>query len=72
MHDLEGHSRSLEEMLLFDRSHTVSCKVNNGSMGQWAKWVSFLDGSYGALLPMTHLHIFRKHVVKATFVVGDN
>ena len=45
-------------------------------MGQRVKWVSFLDGSYGswvdALSPMTHLHIYRKHVVKATFVVGDN
>ena len=75
-------------------------------MGQWVKWVSFLDGSYGswvdalspmskqwvdgsmgqmgqffgwviwswvdALSPMTHLHIYRKHVVKATFVVGDS
>jgi len=45
-------------------------------MGRWVKWVSFLDGSYGswvdALSPVTHLHIYRKHVVKATFVVGDN
>ena len=45
-------------------------------MGQWVKWVSFLDGSYeswvDALSPMTHLHIYREHVVKATFVVGDN
>ena len=28
-------------------------------MGQWVKWVSFMDGSYGswvdALSPMTHL-----------------
>ena len=47
--------------------------VNNGSTGIW---VSFLDGSYGswvdALSPTTDLHIYRKHVVKATFVVGDN
>ena len=53
-----------------------STRVNDRSMGHWVKWVSFLDGSYGsrvdALLPMTHLHIYRKHVVKATFVVGDN
>jgi len=50
---------------------------------QWVdgSWVNgsngsvFLDGSYGswvdALSPMTHLYIYRKHVVKATFVVGD-
>jgi len=34
-------------------------------MGQWVKWVSFLDGSYGswvdALLPMTQLHIMHMH-----------
>ena len=42
-------------------------------IGQWVKWVSFLDGSWvDARSPMTHLHIYRKHVVKATFVVGDN
>jgi len=42
-------------------------------MGQWVEWVSFLDGSWvDALSPMTHLHIYRKHVIKATFVVGDN
>jgi len=33
--------------------------------GQWVKWVSFLDGSYGswvdAVSPMTHLHIYHKH-----------
>ena len=53
-----------------------STRVNDGSMGHWVKWVSFLDGSYGSWVdapsPMTHLHIYRKHVVKATFVVGDN
>jgi len=35
-------------------------------MGQWVKWVSFLDGSYGswvdALSPMTYLHIYERHV----------
>ena len=35
-------------------------------MGQWVKWVSFLDGSYGswvdALSPMTYLHIYEQHV----------
>jgi len=34
-------------------------------MGQWVKWVSFFDGSYGlwvdALSPMTHLHIYERH-----------
>jgi len=34
-------------------------------MGQWVKWVSFLDGSYGsrvdALSPMTHLRIYERH-----------
>jgi len=44
--------------------------------GQWVKWVSFLDGLYGSWVDahsaMTHLHIYRKPVVKATFVVGDN
>ena len=51
---------------------------------QWVdgSWVNgsngpvFLDRSYGswvdALSLITHLHIYRKHVVKATFVVGDN
>ena len=33
-------------------------------MGQWVKWVSFLDGSCGpwidALSLMTHLHIYRR------------
>jgi len=53
-------------------------RVNNGSMGHGSvgQMGQFLDGSYGswvdALSPMTHLHIYRKHVVKATFVVGDN
>jgi len=47
-------------------------------MGRWVmdQMGQFLDGSYGswvdAFSPMTHLHIYRKHVVKATFVVGDN
>jgi len=40
---------------------------------QSKRWV---DGSYGswvdALLPMANLHIYRKHVVQATFVDGDN
>ena len=36
-------------------------KVNNGSYGSWVD----------ALSPMTLLHIYRKHEVKATFVVGD-
>jgi len=47
--------------------------MGDGSVGQMGQ---FLDGSYrswvDALSPMTHLHIYRKHVVKATFVVGDN
>jgi len=31
-------------------------------MGQWVKWVSFLDGSrVDALSSMTHLHIYWKH-----------
>jgi len=50
---------------------------------QWVdgSWVNgsngsvFSDGSYllwvDALSSMTHLHIYRKHVVKATYVVGD-
>ena len=53
-------------------------RVNSGSMarGSMGQIGQFLDGPYGswvdALSPMTHLHIYRKHVVKATFVVGDN
>ena len=60
------------------RVTSASSGVNNGSMGRGSvgKMGQFLDGSYGswvyALSPMTHLHIYRKHVVKATFVVGDN
>ena len=31
-------------------------------MGQWVKWVSFLDGSWvDALSPMTYLHIYERH-----------
>ena len=43
-------------------------------MGQWVKWVSFFGWVIwvDALSPMTHPYIYRKHVVKATFVVGDN
>ena len=40
----------------------------DGSNGQCFGWVIWVD----ALSPMTHLHIYRKHVVKATFAVGDN
>jgi len=43
----------------------------DGSVGQMGQ---FFDGSYGswvdALSPMTHLHIYRKHVVKATSLLA--
>ena len=62
-------TRCLTRILLHDRRTVAklskSSRVNNGSMGQWVKWVSFLDGSYGswvdALSPMTHLHIMHTH-----------
>jgi len=56
----------------------LTSRVSSGSMGYGSigQMGQFLDGSYGssvdALSPMTHLHIYLKHVVKATFVVGDN
>jgi len=55
--------------------HIVVFRVDNGSMGHRSvgQMGQFLDGSYeswvDALSPMTHLHIYRKHVVN---VVGDN
>ena len=73
----DGHDRFYDAA---GNGNAVS-RVNNGSMGhglmgEMGQWVSFLDGSYGswvdALSPMTHLHFYQKHVVKATFVVGDN
>jgi len=56
----------------------VGSRVNKESMGHglMSQMSRFLDGSYGSwadtLSPMTNLHIYRKHVVQATFVVGDN
>jgi len=43
-------------------------------MGQWVKWVSFFGWVIWVIgrCTFTHLHIYQKHVVKATFVVGDN
>ena len=43
-------------------------------MGQWVKWVSFLDGSYGswvdALSPMTRLHPLPYHHLAAKPVLS--
>ena len=46
----------------------------DGSMGQMGQffWMGHMGHMVDALSPMTHLHIYRKHVVKATFAVGDN
>jgi len=48
--------------------HRVDGSWVNGSVF----WMDHMGHMVDALSPMTHLHIYRKHVVKATFAVGDN
>ena len=48
--------------------------MGHGSNGS-VFWITAGMGHMGrldAVSFMTHLHIYLKHVVKATFVVGDN
>jgi len=46
------------------RKHYASVQSKQWVNGSYGSWVD-------ALSPMTLLHIYRKHEVKATFVVGD-